>query len=115
LNAKRDGWAMSAEQSKNDELVANQLRFDFQGPGELAMNSASATAAASNEIKIDESHRLSGSPASSDVYTFYVALIVGLFGVGSFILYDSALPFDFAWFADRLKTIKLILKRFHRA
>ena len=102
MNAKRDGWAMSAEQSKNDELVANQLRFDFQGPGELAMNSASAMAAASNEIKIDESHRLSGSPASSDGYTFYVALIVGLFavacGVASSILYDSALPLDFAWF-----------------
>ena len=30
---------MLAEQSKNDELVANQLRFDFQMRGEPAMNS----------------------------------------------------------------------------
>jgi hypothetical protein len=41
-------------------------------------------------------------PASSDGYTFYVALIVGLLavacGVAPFILYDSALPFDLGWF-----------------
>ena len=33
---------MSAEQSKNDELIANQLRFAIQARGEPAMNSASA-------------------------------------------------------------------------
>jgi len=89
---------MSAEQSKNDELVANQLRFDIQVCGEPDMNSASAKVRPSHEIKIDESHRVVNAPASGEGYTFYVALIVGLLattcGVAWFILYESALPFD---------------------
>jgi hypothetical protein len=94
---------MSAELSKNDELVANQLRFDFHASGEPAIDGASLKMAPPHEIKIDEIHRVSGSPASSDGYTFYVALIVGLLAVASsgvawLILHESALPFDFAWF-----------------
>jgi hypothetical protein len=88
---------MSAEQSKNDELVANQLRFSIQARGEPAMNSASAKVEPLHEIKIDESHRVSNSPKAGGGYTFYVALIVGLLattcGVAWFILYESALPF----------------------
>ena len=72
---------MSAEQSKNDELIANQLRFAIQGRGEPAMNSGSAKVELPREIKT----------------TFYVALMVGLLattcGVGWFILYQSASPF----------------------
>ena len=87
---------MSAEQSKNDELIANQFRFAIQARGEPDINSASAKVELAHEIKIDESHRVLNSPASSGGYTFYVALIVGLLatcGVGWFILYQSALPF----------------------
>ena len=88
---------MSAEQSKNDELVANQLRFAIQARGEPAMNSASAKVEPPHEIRIDESYRVLNSPASGGGYTFYVALIVGLLattsGVAWFILYESALPF----------------------
>jgi hypothetical protein len=88
---------MSAEQSKNDEVVANQLRFDIQVRGEPAMSSASAKVGLLHEIKIDESHRVVNSPTSGEGYTFYVALIVGLLattcGVAWFILYGSALPF----------------------
>lgn len=88
---------MSAEQSKNDKLIANQLRFAFQAHGEPAMNIASAKVELPHEIKIDESHRVLNSPASSGGYAFYVALILGLLattcGVGWFILYESALPF----------------------
>jgi hypothetical protein len=89
---------MSAEQSKTDELIANQLRFDFEVRGEPAMNSASAKVEPPHEIKIDESHRVSNSPAPGGGYTFYAALIVGLLattcGVAWFIVYESALPFD---------------------
>jgi len=64
------------------------------------MNSGSAKVELPREIKIDESHRVLNSPASSGGYTFYVALIVGLLattcGVGWFILYQSALPFGLA-------------------
>ena len=88
---------MSAERSKNDQLVANQLRFDVQVPGEPAINNASAKVGPPHEIKIDESHRVVNSPTSGEGYTFYVALIVGLLattcGVAWFILYGSALPF----------------------
>src|SRR5215469_1634571 len=88
---------MSSERSKNDELVANQLRFDLKLDGEQAVNSASANVGPPHEIKIDESHRVVNSPASGGGYTFYVALIVGLLattcGVGWFVLYESALPF----------------------
>jgi hypothetical protein len=87
---------MSAEHSKNDELIANQLRFAIQARGEPAMNSASAKVELPHEIKIDESHRVLNSPASSGGYTFYVALLLGLLattcGVGWFVLYESALP-----------------------
>ena len=87
---------MSAEQSKYDELIANQLRFAIQARGERAMDSGSAKVGPPHEIKIDESHRALNSPASNGGYTFYVALIVGLLvttcGVGWFILYQSALP-----------------------
>jgi hypothetical protein len=89
---------MSAEQFKNDELVAHQLRFDIQVCGEPAIDSASAKVGPPHEIKIDESHRVLNSPASGGGYTFYVALIVGLLamtgGVAWFILYEAALPFD---------------------
>jgi hypothetical protein len=89
---------MWPEQSKNDELVANQLRFDFDVRGEPAMNGASAKVGPPHEIKIDESLRVLNSPASGGGYTFYVALIVGLLatacGVASFVLYESGLPFD---------------------
>ena len=88
---------MSSERSKNDELVANQLRFDLKLDGEQAVNSASANVGPPHEIKIDESHRVVNSPASGGGYTFYVALIIGLLattcGVAWFILYESALPF----------------------
>jgi hypothetical protein len=88
---------MSAEQSKNDELIANQLRFAIQARGEPTMNSGSAKVELPHEIKIDESHRILNSPASRGGYTFYVALIVGLLattcGVGWFTLNESALPF----------------------
>lgn len=88
---------MSAEQSKNDELVANQLRFDIQARGEPAADSASAKVGSPYEIKIDESHRVLNSPVSGGSYIFYVTLIVGLLattcGVAWFILYESALPF----------------------
>jgi hypothetical protein len=87
---------MLAEQSKNDELVGNQLRF-IQAE-EPAMNTGPAKMKPPHEIKIDESHRILNSSASSGGSTFYVALIVGLLattcGVGWFILYQSALPFD---------------------
>jgi hypothetical protein len=89
---------MSLEQSKNDELVANQLRFDIQVCGEPAINSASAKVGSPHEIKIDESHRVLNLPASGEGYTFYFALIVGLLattcGVVWFVLYQSALPVD---------------------
>jgi hypothetical protein len=82
---------------KNDELVANQLRFDIQGRGEPGINSASAKVGPPHEIKIDESHRVLDSRASGGAYTFYAALILGLLattcGVGWFVLYESALPF----------------------
>ena len=100
MSAKRDGWAMSAELSKNDELVANQLRFDFQARGEPAITSASGKFGAPHKIKIDEGHKVLNSPASGEGYAFYVALIVGLLattcGVAWFILYESELPFDLA-------------------
>jgi hypothetical protein len=89
---------MSAERSKNDQLVANQLRFDVQVRGEPAINNASAKVGSPHEIKIDESHRVLKSPASGEGYAFYLALIVGLLattcGVVWFILYQSALPVD---------------------
>jgi hypothetical protein len=89
---------MSSEQSKNDELVANQLRFDLKLDGEQVMNSASAKVGPPHEIKIDESHRVLVSPASGEGYSFYMTLIGGLlaaiFGLVWFILNESALPFD---------------------
>src|SRR5260370_5064437 len=69
---------MLAEQPKNDELAANQLRFDIPARGDPAMSSASAKVGLHHEIKIDESHRVVNSPTSGEGYTFYVALIVGL-------------------------------------
>src|SRR5262249_17537013 len=83
--------------SKIDELVANQLRFAFRARGEPAINSAAAKVEPPHEIKIDASHRVLNSPASSGGYTFYAALILGLLAttcaVAWFILYESALPF----------------------
>ena len=74
-----------------------ESRFDIQATGEPAMNSGSATVGPPHEIKIDKSHRVLNSPASSRGYTFYVAFVVGLLatacGVAWFILYESALPF----------------------
>src|SRR5438067_2723934 len=90
---------MPIEQSKNDELIANQLRLAIQAHGETAVNSPSAKEEPPHEIKIDASHRVINSPVSSGGYTFYVALIVGLLmttcGLAWFILFESALPFDF--------------------
>ena len=89
---------MLAEQPKSDELVANQLRFDFRRCGEPDTNSASASVGPPHEIKIDESHRVLVSPASGEGYSFYMTLIGGLFaaifGLVWFILNESALPFD---------------------
>lgn len=89
---------MLAEQSKDDELVANQLRFDIQARRDPAINSVSATVKPPHEIKIDQSDRVLNSPAPGGGYTFYVALIAGLLattcGLAWFILYESALPFD---------------------
>ncbi len=89
---------MSAEQSKSDELVANQLRFNIQVRDEPDINDASATVGPPHEITIDESHRVFKSAASGGGYTFYVALVIGLLattcGVASFILYESGSPFD---------------------
>ncbi len=89
---------MSAEQSKSDELVAHQLRFDIQVRDKPDMNGASATVGPPHEIKIDESHRGFHSAAPGGGYTFYVALVIGLLattcGVASFILYESGSPFD---------------------
>ena len=99
MSAKRDGWAMSAELSKDDELVANQLRFDFQARGEPAVTSASGKFGAPHEIKIDEGHKVLNSPASGEGYAFYVALIVGLLattcGVAWFILYRIRIAIRF--------------------
>ena len=90
---------MPIEQLKNDELIANQLRLAIQAHGETAVNSPSAKEESPHEIKIDASHRVLNSPASSGGYTFYVALIVDLLmttcGLAWFILFESALPFDF--------------------
>jgi hypothetical protein len=83
----------------DDGLAANQFRFDLEACGEPVMNSASATAGPSHEIKIDESHRVLNAPASGDGHTFYVALTLGLlatFGLAWVILNGSALPFDLA-------------------
>jgi len=56
-----------------------ELRFDIQASGETAASSASAKVGSPHEIKIDESHRVLNSPASRGGYTFYVALIIGVF------------------------------------
>ena len=44
--------------------------FDIQARGEPAMNSVSATVGPPHEIKIDKSHGVLNSPASSRGYTF---------------------------------------------
>jgi hypothetical protein len=44
---------MSIEQSKNDELIANQLRLAIQAHGETAVNSAAAKVEPPHQIKID--------------------------------------------------------------
>jgi hypothetical protein len=91
---------MSAGQLINDELVANQVRFDLETRSEPAVNSAWAMAERSNDIKIDESHRVLNSPASTDGKAFYVALIIGLLaarcGLVWTIINVSALPFGLA-------------------
>ena len=69
---------MLAEQPKSDELVANQLRLDFEVRCEPAINSASAKVGPPHEIKIDEGDRVLSSPPSGGGYASYVALIVGL-------------------------------------
>ena len=93
---------MLTEQSKNDELVADQLRFDIQARREPEINGASTKVRPPHEIKIDKIHRVlnpsaSGGGYTFGGYTFYVALVVGLLatacGVAWFILYESALPF----------------------
>jgi hypothetical protein len=87
---------MSAEQTINDELVANQIRIGVHTSSEPA--STLVAAGLSHEIKIDESHRVINSPASSNGHAFYVAFIVGMLGatcgLAWIILNASALPFD---------------------
>jgi hypothetical protein len=88
---------MSAEQPINDELAANQIRFDLEARSERAMDSALATAEQSHEINIDGQDRVLNSLASSDGQTFYVALVVSLLaaacGFAWIILSEAALPF----------------------
>ena len=60
---------MLSEQSKNEELVANQLRFDLKLDGEQVMNSASAKVGPPHEIKIDESHDPCPSAHAREVAT----------------------------------------------
>jgi len=74
-----------------------ELRFDIQAHGETAASSPSAKVGSPFAIKIDESHRVLNSPATSGGYLFYVALIIGAFttmcGLAWFNLYESAPPF----------------------
>ena len=90
--------AMLAEQPKSDELVANQLRLDFEVRSEPVINSTSAKVGPPDEIKIDEGDRVLSSPPSGGSYASYVALIVGLLattcGVAWFILFEPTLPFE---------------------
>jgi hypothetical protein len=64
------------------------------------VNSAWAMAGRSNDIKIDESHRVLNSPTSTDGKAFYVALIIGLLaarcGLVWTIINVSPLPFGLA-------------------
>ena len=64
---------MSLGQLTNDDLVANQVRFDSQAHNEPAVNTTAATVALSHEIEIDESHRVLNSPAPGGGHAFYVA------------------------------------------
>jgi len=86
---------MSAEQTINDELVANQIRIGLHTSSEPA--SALVAAGMSHEIKIDENHQVLNSPASSDRHAFYVAVIVGVLattcGLAWMTISMSALPF----------------------
>ena len=79
------------------EITCEQQEPHFDIRGEPTMHSVSATLGPPHEIKIDKSHGVLNSPASSRGYTFYGALILGLLAttcaVGWFILYESALPF----------------------
>ena len=110
---------MSAEQFKNDELVAHQLRFDIQVCGEPAINSASAKIGPPHEIKIDESHRALNSPASGRGKQVYFALIVSVlaatFGVTWIILNAPVLPFDLASVGGWIGNLHLNSKVFHRS
>jgi hypothetical protein len=91
---------MSVGQLTNDDLVANQVRFDSQAHNEPAINATAATVALSHEIEIDESHRVLNSPESRGGYAFYLALIVGLLaatcGLVWMTISMSALPFGLA-------------------
>jgi hypothetical protein len=77
-----------------------ELRFDIQARGETAPSSASAKVGSPFAIKLDESHRVLNSPATSGGYIFYVALIIGALatvcGLAWFNLYESAPSFGLA-------------------
>jgi hypothetical protein len=91
---------MSLGQLTNDDLVANQVRFDSQAHNEPAVNTTAATVALSHEIEIDERHRVLNSPAPGGGYAFYVSLIVGMLaatcGLVWMTISMSALPFGLA-------------------
>jgi hypothetical protein len=96
VDLKQGNWVMSTAQLINDELVGRHLRFDLQGQSEPDMNSTLATVDRSYKIKIDESHRILNSPASSNAKAVYAMLIVGVLmatGVPWVIMNISALSF----------------------
>jgi hypothetical protein len=74
--------------------------FDIQAGGESTASSASAKLGSPFAIKLDQSHRVLNSPASSGGYIFYVALIIGalatMCGLAWFNLYESAPAFGLA-------------------
>jgi len=88
---------MSAGQLISDELVATKVRSDLRAHSEPTINNVWPTLVRSSEIKIDESHKVSNSPASGDGKAFYVVLIIGLSammcGWALIHLNVSALPF----------------------
>src|SRR6516225_3151462 len=91
---------MSLGQLINDDLVANQVRFDSQAHNEPAVNTTAATVPLSHEIEIDERHRILNSPAPGGGHAFYVSLIVGMVAVTCGLVWMtismSALPFGLA-------------------
>jgi hypothetical protein len=100
---------MSAEQTINDELVANQIRIGVHTSSEPA--STLVAAGLSHEIKIDENHRVLNSPASSDRHAFSVAVIVGVLattcGLAWMTISMSALPFGWTSVGAGTRSVSL--------